>query len=136
MWATHLSVLASTFLHLNRSNTSFMFYHYTSSLSLINIPANLMILACIRVCFCRDNFIFPIPPTPVNTAMWTLPNFMRMLQRTALCHLRTGISCPLPRLETDQWYWSHLILHANRHCSLFSPCQRHMSQQVCIQKWN
>lgn len=46
---------------------------------------------------------------------------MRMLQRTALYHLGTGIPCPHPGLQMDQSYRSHLILHANRHCSLNFP---------------
>lgn len=45
----------------------------------LNIPADLMILACIRVCFCRVKFIFPIPPTPINIVMRTLCPIMRML---------------------------------------------------------
>lgn len=40
-----------------------------------------------------------------------------MLQSTALCHLRTGLPCPSPGLQMGQWYWSHLILHANTLCS-------------------
>lgn len=105
--------------------------------SLMNIPANLMILACIRVCFCRVKIIFPIPPTPVNIAVWTLSSTLREYCKGQLC-ATSGQKSPVP---SPGYRWTSSIDLISSYMQtdtvlLISPCQRHTSWQVWLQKWN
>lgn len=94
-----------------------------------------MILACIRVCFWRVKFISPSPPTPMNIAVWTLcPTLREVAKDSSVPPWDRNDLSPLQATDGSSVDLISSYMQTDT-VLLNSPCQRHTSRQVCLQKW-